>query len=213
MYDVFFLSYDEPHAHLHWRDLKEKYPLAQQVNGISGIQAAHRECARRCRTSHFFVVDSDNEVLDPSIFRMKLEAWDAPYVHLWHARNLVNGLEYGWGAIKLFPKAVFDDMAPRLDMTTSYPLKLIPEVKSITHFNVSAEETWRSAFRECVKLSQQDTEEAQERLRTWTTTARGGYAEMCLRGAQEGHEYGLAHRADPDALMLINDYAWLAERF
>lgn len=183
------------------------------MNGIKGIQEAHRACAAAARASHFFVVDSDNEVLDPSIFRLKLPEWDAQYVHLWHARNPVNDLEYGWGAVKLFPKAVFADDRPKLDMTTSFPLKIIPEVKSVTHFNVSAEETWRSAFRETVKLSQQSSEEAQERLLAWTTTARGAHAEMCLRGAKEGLAYGLEKTDDPDALRLINDYDWLSDRF
>jgi hypothetical protein len=213
VYDVFFLSYDESYATAHWNNLKGKHLLARHVSGICGIHAAHRHCADISRTSHFFVVDSDNEVTDPSVFRIKLPVWDRDYVHLWNARNPVNGLVYGWGGIKLFPKAVFDDMTDRLDMTTSFPLKLMDHTASITHFNATPEATWRSAFRECVKLSQSQESDAQVRMEVWCTTAKGVFAEHCLRGAQEGRDYGLANMGDQDALMRINDYRWLTERF
>lgn len=213
MYDVFFLSFDEPHADRYWDILRRHHPIARRVNGIAGIQAAHAECARKSRTSHFFVIDADNEVLTPKIFEYEIPEWDREYVHLWYARNPVNNLIYGWGAIKLFPKSIFGDPTPRLDMTTSFSLKIIPEVASITHFNVSAFETWRSAFRECVKLSCSDSQEAAERLNVWCSAAHGPHSEWALRGAQEGREYGIVHRNNADALFVINDYQWLEKRF
>lgn len=211
MNDVFFLSYDEPHADRHWEILKASIPFARRVHGISGIQAAHKHCAGISRTPFFFVVDADNEVIDFSPFEYEVNTWDRDYVHLWFARNPVNGLEYGWGGLKLFPRSVFARTEPRLDMTTSLPLKVFKEVKSITHFNTSPFDTWRSAFREAVKLVQNPTEEQQEWLRVWCTKASGPYADMCLLGAQEGRQYGNDHHEEE--LMVINDYNWLKEQF
>ena len=211
MYDVFFLSYDEPHADRHWEILKGNVPFARRVHGIQGIQAAHKHCASIARTPHFFVVDADNEVIDFSPFEYEVNTWDRDYVHLWFARNPVNGLEYGWGGLKLFPRSVFARTEPRLDMTTSLPLKVFKEVKSITHFNTSPFETWRSAFREAVKLVQNPTEEQQEWLRVWCTKASGPHADMCLLGAQEGRKYGNDHQGEE--LMVINDYGWLKQEF
>lgn len=211
MYDVFFISYDEPHADTHWSLVKNRLPFARRVEGIEGIQAAHLYCCNQSRTPHFFVIDADNEVLDFAPFDYRVPAWDRDYVHLWFARNPVNGLEYGWGGLKLFPRSVFQRTGPRLDMTTSFPLKVIREVASVTHFNTSPYETWRSAFREAVKLSQNPSQEQQEWLGAWTSTATGPHAEWSLRGAQEGREYGIAHGGDD--LLVINDYSWLKGRF
>lgn len=213
MYDVFFLSFDEPHADRYWEILKGFHPIARRVNGVPGIHAAHAACARKSRTGHFFVVDADNEVLDPSIFEYTIPEWDREYVHLWYARNPVNNLIYGWGGIKLFPKSVFSDMRPKLDMTTSFPLKVMETMASVTHFNVSPFETWRSAFRECVKLTHSSDPAAEDRLKVWCNEAKGQHADWALRGAREGHQYALGLASDSEALHLINDYSWLEKRF
>lgn len=214
MYDVFFVSYDEPMADAHWGILKSNVAAARRVHGVAGIHAAHRHCANISRTSHFFVIDADNEVLDYD-FTYKVPSYDAQYVHLWQAKNPLNGLVYGWGGVKLFPKRLVKQMSEStLDMTTSFELKIMPEVKSVTHFNYAPFETWRSAFREAVKLTlARDNDEAKERLEVWKTRAAGPFAEHCLRGAQEGAAYAESFHADPEAIRKINDYGWLHERF
>lgn len=211
MYDVFFLSYDEPHADTHWALLKSHIPYAQRVEGVDGIQAAHLRCSNLSKTPHFFVVDADNEVTDFSPFEYTIPAWDRDYVHLWFARNPVNGLEYGWGGLKLFPRSVFNRDGPFLDMTTSFPLKMMKTVVSITHFNTSPYEAWRSGFREGVKLVQHPSDEQAEWLRVWQTVGHGPHADAVMRGANEGAEYGRSRQGDD--LMRINDYAWLRDRF
>lgn len=213
MYDIFFISYNEPKADAHFSKLRENVASARRVHGIKGIHAAHRHCAELSRTRHFYVIDADNEILDYD-FSYKVPSYDADYVHLWWARNPLNGLVYGWGGIKLFPKkAVLTMPQNSLDMTTSFPLKIVPVERSITHFNYSPFETWRSAFRECVKLTLSDDPQAKEWLETWTTTAYGYLAEYCLHGAQAGKQYALDHAQDRDAILKINDYEWLRSHF
>lgn len=214
MYDVFFLSYDEPYAEQYWSVLKEQHPSARRCNGVPGIQAAHAKCAQMSRTRHFFVVDADNQVTSPDVFDFRVPDWDADYVHLWYARNPVNGLEYGWGGIKLFPKMLFRHLSEqRLDMTTSFPLKVIPEVASITHFDTTPFETWRSAFREAVKLTAKTDEDSADRLKAWREVGRGPHGHWSIRGAEDGHQYASEHIRDDSALKKINDYAWLKSRF
>ena len=76
--------------------------------------------------------------------------------------------------------------------------------------------TWRSAFRECAKLSskvidRQKNEETNERLRIWTTVGKDKpFGEYCINGARAGMEFGLSDGAD---LKLINDFDWLYEQF
>ena len=65
-------------------------------------------------------------------------------------------LVYGYGGVKLFPRKLTIDMdTTNADMTTSISQYFIamPEVANITAFNTDAFSTWRSAFRECAKLS------------------------------------------------------------
>jgi hypothetical protein len=215
MYDVFLISYDEPHADRAFNRLKAIAPLAKRVHGVKGIQAAHQRCAEMSRTAHFFVVDADNEIHTERVLEYRVPEYDASYVHLWYARNPLNGLAYGWGGLKLFPRALFENVAPMgLDMTTAFPLKIMPEVVSLARFNSSPFETWRSAFRECVKLTlaEHDLETA-ERLQVWLTEADGRHADQCLSGAQAGHAYAKEHRDDVPALLQINDYDWLASYF
>lgn len=214
MYDLFFLSHNEPFADAHWSLVQTRYPHARRIKDIDGILAAHKYCATQSRTSHFFVIDADNELLKAADLSIKLPDYDKAYVHIWRAVNPVNALVYGWGGIKLFPKRMFLDRTEMpLDMTMSFPLKLVPVVGSITHFNTSPFSTWRSAFRECVKLSRGDDPESRERLETWCTIAEGQFADCCLRGALKGREYGSLHKADMNALMKINDWPWLKEMF
>lgn len=214
MYDLFFLNHHDPLADHHWTRLHELYPHARRIDGIDGILTAHKFCASQSRTSHFFVIDADNEVLPECDLAMRLPDYDKPYVHIWRARNPLNGLVYGWGGIKLFPKKQFVDRdAMPLDMTMSFSLKLMPMIGSITHFNTSPYNTWRSAFRESTKLACNATPESRQRLDAWCTVAEGAFADWCLRGALEGRAYGLANKTNPEALMKINDWSWLEHRF
>jgi hypothetical protein len=100
-----------------------------------------------------------------------------------------------------------------LDMTTSFPLKIMPTIASVTHFNTSPFSTWRSAFREGVKLACSTSEENQQRLAIWCSTAHGPFAEECLSGARAGRAYGGAWRDDQAMLLRINDWDWLRAQF
>jgi len=209
-YDVFFLSYGEPVADRHWNLLRQIAPHAHHVQGIDGIRKAHRQCAHLSRTANFFVVDADNEVLDVD-FRLRVPRDDQGYVHVWRALNPVNGLVYGWGAVKLFPRQLLlDDAAMPLDLTNSFPMKVVEQIGSVTHFNTSGFNAWRAAFRECVKLTVRDDAESRAHLAVWCSVARGAHAEDCLHGARDGRAYALAH---PDEVDRINDWAWLRARY
>lgn len=214
MYDVFMISYDETNADTSFRFLKTAIPLARHVSGIAGIHNAHMRCAELSKTKHFFVVDSDNEIIDDTVFYYRVPDHDSNYTHLWYAQNPVNGLRYGWGAVKLFNKNIFlQSNMNSIDMTTQFSLKIIPEVKSITHYNASPLETWRSAFRECVKLTiAPETADTLERLAGWLT-GNGLYADYSIKGAKEGISFAKENISDASVLTNINNYEWLSARF
>ena len=86
---------------------------------------------------------------------------------------------------------------------------MIPVVGSIAEFNTDPFSTWRTAFRECVKLTQQDDIESRQRLKIWRTVAQGNHAKWSLRGASDAINYVKSG----ENLQLSFEWAWLKEFF
>lgn len=219
MYDLIFISYGEPIAEENYQRVKARFPLVKRVKDIAGIHQAHLKAARMSFTEMFWVVDGDAQILDSFNFDYKVPEWDLECVHVWRSRNPLNNLEYGYGGVKLLPKKLTLAMdLTKPDMTTSISskFKAMEEISNITAFNTDAFSTWRSAFRECAKLSSktingQVSAESEARLYAWcqlnTDVPFGaqGYA-----GALSGRKFGLENL---DEISKINDYTWLKEQY
>lgn len=218
MFDIVFISYNEPNAEENWTKLKDRFPFAKRVKGVKGIHQAHVKAASKVFTKMFWVVDGDSEVLDTFNFEDPKGLWhDCVYVY--RAMNPVNGLIYGYGGIKLLPTdATLNMKLGNVDMTTSISSNFtaVPIVASITRFDTDPFNTWKSAFRECVKLSSKvidDTSETASRLEVWCTQANGPYSEFAIKGAQAGRAFGQENKGNADNLKLINDFDWLKRMF
>jgi len=219
MYDIVFISYNEPEAENNWQNLKARFPRAKRVDGVKGIHQAHIAAAKKCFTKMFWVVDADATVLEEFNFTHKVDDYDLETVHVWRSKNPVNDLVYGYGGVKLLPRKLTLEMdLTKTDMTTSISqyFKAMPEVSNITSFNVDPFNTWKSAFRECAKLAsktidRQNEEETNERLKTWTTVGHDRpFGEYAVAGARAGMEFGFSSSSD---IFLINDFDWLHEQF
>ena len=222
MYDIVFISYKEPNAEENWKSLKERFPTAQRVHGVKGIHLAHVQAARKSLTKMFWVVDGDARITDDFDFRYTVEDYDLDAVHVCQSMNPINGLVYGYGGVKLLPRDLTLQMdLTKADMTTSISDKfnVIEKLSNVTAFNTDEFNTWKSAFRECVKLAsrtidRQDDDETENRLRVWTTVGDyQPYGEYAIKGAIAGKEYGLSNKDNPLALKMINNFDWLEEQF
>ena len=93
------------------------------------------------------------------------------------------------------------------------------QISCITKFNTGPFETWKSAFRECCKLSskvidRQKDIETDRRLKIWSSIGRDKpYGDFAIKGAKEGTMYGSANKNNIEALKMINDFDWLKEKF
>lgn len=218
MYDIVFISYGEANADSNWDKLKQQYPMAKRVKDVKGIHQAHVAGAKKCFTKMFWVVDGDAQIVDDFKFDHEVSSYDLDCVHVWRAKNPVNGLEYGYGGVKLLPRMLTLKMDTTTnDMTTSISdkFKAMTSVSNITAFNTDPLSTWRGAFRECAKLASktiqgQLEEETNDRLKTWTTHADGIHSRYALRGANAGMQFGLSVGAD---LGLINNFEWLEQQY
>ncbi len=222
MYDIVFISYEEPNADDVYAELKERYPMAKRVHGVKGIHQAHIAAAKKCFTKMFWVVDGDAKLKDDFTFDYICEDWDLDAVHVWRCQNPVNLLVYGYGGVKLLPRQLTIDMdVTKPDMTTSISNKFYAhtEISNVTAFNTDPFNTWKSAFRECVKLSSklirgQIDDETETRLLIWCNEGmnkpNGDYAMM---GARAGKKYGEENKDNKEALFKINDFDWLKEMY
>ena len=97
--------------------------------------------------------------------------------------------------------------------------KPMPLVSNTTRINTDPFTAWKSAFRECVKLSskiieKQKDHETDERLNIWCTKGEDRpYGKYAVQGAIAGRDYGLKYRENPAKLDFINDFNWLKEQF
>jgi hypothetical protein len=223
LYDMVFISYQEPNADENYAKLKERFPRLQRVHGVKGIHQAHIAAASLCETDMFWIIDGDAIIQDYFEFDYLPEHHNKEAVHVWRSLNPVNGLVYGYGGVKLFPteKTLMMDTS-KPDMTTSISDKFVAmkQISNVTGFNTGPFETWKSAFRECVKLSskiidRQKNEETNRRLRIWCTYLEGEpeFGEYALKGAKAGAAYGTRNKDDVEALKRINDFEWLKEQF
>jgi len=222
LYDIVFISYNEPNADENWSKLKEKYPRAKRVHGVKGIHQAHIKAAEMCSTEMIWVVDGDAEIVDGFIFDHVVTRYERNVVHVWRSQNPINGLVYGYGGVKLLPRHLTLAMDTNsTDMTTSISdqFKAVEKVSNITVFNTDPFNTWKSAFRECAKLSaklinRQNEDETNERLAVWCS--QGGdkqYGEYAIAGAIAGRDFGLSVKDDKTQLAKINDFEWLKQYF
>ena len=190
-FDVIFLSYDEPNADVHYADLCSKVPWAKRVHGVKGSDAAHKAAAELAETEWFVTVDADN-IVNPSFFDVDLDMSNPKIqVYGWCGRNIVNGLRYGNGGLKIWKKdfvlgmrtheAAESDRA-QVDFCWEDGYQNFPKTFSDSVITGSPFQAWRAGFREGVKMTLLDgvkvpAQEIQQhiwwhnihRLRMWST--------------------------------------------
>lgn len=226
MYDIVFISYQEPNAEVNWKTLDDRFQgRTRRLHGVKGLHLAHKIAANMVTTDMFYVVDGDAVIFPNFHFNLEVPEHQRDHVHVFRAKNPVNDLVYGYGAVKLLPtKSVLSINESRLktDMTSSLPdtrYKIVQELSNITEFNTDPFNAWRSAFRECAKLASkvidgQKDRETEDRLEVWcnkgATRPNGTWT---IKGALAGREYGYDNRDNQTNLFKINDMAWMKQMF
>ena len=221
-YDIVFISYNEPNADENYSRILEKFPTTKRVDKVKGIHQAHIRAAEISQTEMFWVVDGDAVIVEDFNFDHETSTYERDIVHVWRSKNPINDLIYGYGGVKLLPRKLTLEMdIDTPDMTTaiSKKFKAMPSVSNITAFDTDPFNTWKSAFRECVKLSsrlidRQDEKETKERLDVWCSVGRKtAFGEYAIKGAVAGRCYGEENKNDREKLKLINDFTWLKAKF
>lgn len=165
--DIVFLSYDEPNAEKNYADLLTKAPWAKRVHGVEGSDAAHKECARISETERFVTVDADN-IVNKKFFEQELNFDQHTTLEnsviSWCGKNVINGLMYGNGGLKCWPKEYVlkmrthenaDPNNPHAQVDFCWDLNYIQQNSyySDVYNNATPQQAWRAGFREGVKMA------------------------------------------------------------
>ena len=166
-YDIIYLSYDEPNAEKNYADLCKKVPWAKRVHGVKGSDAAHKACARLSETDRFITVDGDNRIREEFLNQeidFDVHADLKNTVISWCGKNIINGLTYGNGGLKCWPKEYVLNMRTH---EAADPSNIHAQVEfcwdaeyiqmnscySDVYNNETTAQAWRAGFREGVKLA------------------------------------------------------------
>ena len=190
----------------------------KRVQNVNGRNNAFKQAAEISSTPWFFKIPAKLKMDEKFDWNWQPDYFQEPKHYIFHARNPLNGLVYGHQAAVLFNKRlVLETDTTELDFTLSKAHEVIPICNAVAEFNADPWMTWRTAFREVIKLKHfsviSPSVETDYRLKTWLTKAEGEHAEWCLRGAADAVEYYTSVNGNYTALMLTYEWDWLKTYF
>ena len=222
--DIIYISNGEPQAEQWYEHLLSVVAASgatnwvRRVKDVNGRSAAYKAAAAASQTDWFFTVFAKLEVVPEFDWSWQPDYLQEPKHYIFNSCNPVNGLEYGhMGIIAYNKQLVLDTDEHGLDFTLSKPHAVVPVLSAIAHYNTTDELTWRTAFREVLKLkddvAKTNSIESRYRLDVWLNEAEGYCAGWSLKGAQDAVDYYDLVEGDYDKLLLSFEWAWLKEYY
>ena len=216
--DIVFLSNgetgaDENYEHLLnvTRGLKNK---VTRVDGVNGRVAAYHAAAEASDTPWMFTVFAKLKVSLKFDWNWQPDRLQVPKHYVFHAKNPVNGLVYGHQAMIAYNKKLtLANEGKGLDFTMDDEHEIVEIVSGVANFNTDEWSTWRTSFREALKLCANDDEVSKNRLEFWLTVGSGKFSDYSIEGAQHAVAYYKEVNGDFEKLKLSYDWAWLRQHF
>jgi hypothetical protein len=215
--DIVFISNGEPNAAQNFKRLNlhagAKGNRLVQVNNINGRAAAYHAAAQASTTPWFFAVFAKLEVDIDFDWNWQPDRMQEAKHYIFHAKNPCNGLVYGHQAMIAYNRQlVLDNPGVGLDFTLDSPHEVVPILSGTAYYNTSPWITWRTAFREALKLraSLPDVEN-EYRLSRWLDVHSDEADPQWSRlGAEDALEYYDQVNGDFDQLKKSYEWDWLA---
>jgi hypothetical protein len=212
--DIIFISNgeacaDENYEHLLKITNGTVYRIVR-IDGVNGRVKSQHAAAETATTPWYFLVNAKLKVNKTFDFSWQPDRLQIPKHYIFNATNPVNGLEYGHQAIVANNKILtLNTKVKGLDFTLDSEHEVVPLNSGIAMYNSSAWDTWRTAFRETIKLRYSGTDENKERLNAWLNIGNGNFGEESKKGASDAMHYYDMVGGDLQKLMLSYDWAWL----
>ena len=216
--DIVFLSNGEKCAEENYEHLlavtKGLKNRIVRVDGVNGRVAAYHAAVLSSNTPWAFTVFAKLKINPKFDFSWQPDRLQIPKHYIFHAKNPINGLEYGHqGMIAYNKRLTLANTGKGLDFTLDDPHETVELLSGTANFNTDEYSTWRTAFREVIKLKSDYEDISQERLQVWLTKAKGKFAQDCLQGASDAVEYYDSVSGDIDQLKLSYEWDWLKEYY
>ena len=216
--DIVFLSNGETGSEENWEHLlnvtKGLPNRVVRVDGVNGRAAAYHAAAEASETPWMFTVFAKLKVSPKFDWNWQPDRMQVPKHYIFHAKNPVNGLTYGHQAMIAYNKKLtLANEGRGLDFTLDDEHEIVPLISGTAMYNTDPFSTWRTAFREVLKLKADDSEESRVRLDAWLNKAEGEFSQFSIKGAVDASKYYDEVDGDFDALKLSYEWAWLRDRF
>ena len=189
------------------KDLPNKVIRIDKINGRIASQYA---AANASATPWYFLVNAKLQVSENFDFTWQPNVYKSRRHYIFTATNPVNNLEYGHQAIVANNKKLTLSTVGRgLDFTMDSRTEVIEVNSGVALYNSSEWDTWRTSFRECVKLAYAKDTVSKDRLNTWLTVGSGEFAEYSMKGAKAAVEYYNSVDGELEKLKLTYDWDWI----
>ena len=189
-----------------------------RVDGINGRVASQHAAANASNTPWYFLVNAKLKVNTKFDWDWQPDRLQIPKHYIFTATNPVNHLEYGHQAIVANNKKLtLNTVVKGLDFTMDSEHEVIQTNSGIGMYNTSVWDTWRTAFREVLKLKyyteHNDDLEAKFRLSSWLNLGDGKFGEYSTMAALDACRYYETVNGDLGKLRLSYDWDWLKTHF
>ena len=219
--DIIFISNGEKVADENWKRLEwsftnQRRNNLKRIDGINGRVASQHAAATASTTPWYFLVPAKLAISSSFDWQWQPDRMQQPKHYIFHAKNIVNGLEYGHMAMVAYNKnLVLETTGEGLDFTLDKEHEVVPMSSGISTYHYDSWMCWRTAFREVVKLrhSMPDVEN-EYRISKWLTTQAdlfdNEFAKWSVWGAEDALEYYDQVNGDFDQLKKTYEWQWLA---
>jgi hypothetical protein len=221
--DIVFLSNGETGADENYEHLlkvtKGLPNRVVRVEGVNGRVQAYHAAAEASETPWMFTVFAKLRIDSKFDWSWQPDRLQIPKHYIFNATNPVNGLVYGHQAMIAYnKKIVLGNTGTGLDFTLDNEHEVVDIHSGIAMYNTDAYSTWRTSFREALKLKATVVDNPQdsasiERLSVWATKGEGNFGEYSIKGALDAIEYYDNVNGDINKLKLSYEWEWLKAKF
>jgi len=216
--DIVFLSNGETGADENYEHLlkvtKGLHNRVVRVDGVNGRVQAYHAAAKASNTPWMFTVFAKLKINSKFDWSWQPDRLQVPKHYIFHATNPVNGLEYGHQAMIAYNKRItLANEGKGLDFTLDNEHEVVDINSGVAVYNTDAWSTWRTSFREVLKLCADSSQISKDRLEAWLTVGNGDYAEYSINGAKDAVEYYDEVGGNLNKLRLSYDWPWLRALF
>lgn len=212
--DIVFLSNGENKADEHYERLlfiaskfKNRVVRVDKVNGRAN---AYHAAANASNTPWFFTVFAKLEMNKQFDFNWQPDRLQARKHYIFTATNPVNDLEYGHQALIVYNKNLtLNNPGIGLDFTLDDLHEVVDINSGIARYNTDPYSTWRTAFREVIKLCCNTDQVSIDRKSSWLTIGNSEYGEYSTLGAKDAVDYYELVEGDIEKLKLSYEWNWL----